>query len=90
MVMQRKRIYYSGRVQGVGFRYITVRVARRYKVKGFVRNLSDGRVEVVVEGEQEPIGAFLSDLTDEMGGYIMDTRTMDEPYVGEFRMFEVR
>ena len=89
-VMERRRIYYSGRVQGVGFRYSAVRAAGGYEVTGFVRNLPDGRVEVVVEGKCEQIGAFLGDLTDVMGGYIIDTRTVDEPYLGEFRMFEVR
>jgi len=88
--MQRQHIYYSGRVQGVGFRYTTVHAAGRYGVTGFVRNLSDGRVEVVVEGKQAQIEAFLGELTDAMGGYIIDTRTTDEPYVGEFRMFKAR
>ena len=88
--MERKHIYYSGRVQGVGFRYTTAQTARRYEVTGFVRNLADGRVEVVVEGQHEEIETFLGDLTDKMGSTIIDTQTTNEPYVGEFGTFDVR
>ena len=86
----RKHIYYHGSVQGVGFRFTTVRVANRYAVTGFVRNLSDGRVDVVVEGKAKEIEAFLADLADSMQGYIRNTRIHDEPYTGEFHRFDVR
>ena len=88
--MVRKHIYYKGAVQGVGFRYTTMRVAGGYAVTGFVRNLPDGRVDVVVEGEAKEIEAFLADLADSMQGYIRDTQIDDEPQTGEFRQFDVR
>ena len=50
-----RRYYVSGLVQGVGFRYATVRVARRLGLVGYVRNLPDGRVEVLAEGSPESV-----------------------------------
>jgi acylphosphatase len=51
----RRRILVDGRVQGVGYRYATVREARRLGLRGFARNLPDGRVEVVAEGPPEDV-----------------------------------
>ena len=56
------KVYLSGVVQGVGFRYFTRNVARKFGVKGFVKNLSDGRVMAVVEGQQEQVEKFLSEI----------------------------
>lgn len=55
---QRLRVLYSGRVQGVGFRYTARSVARGYEVVGWVRNLPDGRVELVAEGDRDEVEAF--------------------------------
>jgi len=88
--MIRKHIYYSGRVQGVGFRYTTSHTARPYDVTGYVRNLSDGRVEVVVEGTPAAVESFLDDLSLEMHSYITDTQVTDEPFAGEFTNFDIR
>ena len=52
----------SGRVQGVGFRYFTQRASARHQVRGYVRNLPDGRVEVWAEGSEKAIIAFRDDL----------------------------
>ena len=54
---KRAQVFYSGRVQGVGFRYSAREVACGCEVTGFVRNLPDGRVELVVEGEEAEIKA---------------------------------
>ena len=56
--------YYSGHVQGVGFRYTTLSIARGYNVAGFVQNLPDGRVELVAEGEKHEIDAFLREVRE--------------------------
>ncbi len=58
----RLRIFISGIVQGVGFRYYTKRVADSYGLSGWVRNLTDGRVEVLVEGDEELLCHFVKDL----------------------------
>ena len=88
--MIRKHIYYSGRVQGVGFRYTTARIAANYSVNGFVRNMMDGRVEIVVEGEKSNVQAFLDAVTGEMNGYIRDARIIDEPDAGKLTGFDIR
>jgi acylphosphatase len=58
MNRQRLHVFYSGRVQGVGFRYTVRNVARGYEVVGLVRNLLDGRVELIAEGEPAELEAF--------------------------------
>ena len=70
MKQERYVVYYSGRVQGVGFRYSVCRVAGRFDVKGFVRNLSDGRVQIIAEGPSEELDRFLESIEAEMAGYI--------------------
>lgn len=57
-----RHVIYHGRVQGVGFRATTEHIARSYQVEGFVRNLPDGTVELVVRGEPAEIERFLSSV----------------------------
>jgi acylphosphatase len=52
----------SGRVQGVGFRYFTQRVAARHQVRGYVKNLEDGRVEALAQGPEKVVEAFKHDI----------------------------
>jgi acylphosphatase len=86
----RKKILYSGNVQGVGFRYTTERIARRHSVCGYVRNLPDGRVEVVAEGESTVLQDFIDDLQANMNDFIRDRKTSESPATGEFRGFGIR
>ena len=58
----RLRIFVSGLVQGVGFRAYTQRVAESYGLSGWVRNLPDGRVEILVEGDEEVLCSFVKDV----------------------------
>lgn len=60
--MVRKHIYFSGRVQGVGFRYRATYLAQSKKLTGWVKNLYDDRVEMEVQGEEANIDRFLKDL----------------------------
>lgn len=53
-------VYVSGRVQGIGFRFFVSAVARGKKLRGFVRNLEDGRVEIMLQGEREKIEEALN------------------------------
>jgi len=85
----RTHVYYSGQVQGVGFRYTVERLARGQPVTGFVRNLRDGRVELVVEGEQADVGRLLDNVDRIMAGYIHNRLAEDEQPTGEFSGFEV-
>ncbi|MCM8773979.1 MAG: acylphosphatase [Candidatus Omnitrophica bacterium] len=69
---ERLHIFFSGNVQGVGFRYTARYLANKYNLKGWVKNLFDGRVELLVQGEREDINSFLEDLRDEFKGYIIN------------------
>ncbi|MBU1863412.1 MAG: acylphosphatase [Candidatus Omnitrophica bacterium] len=57
--MKQLEVYFEGHVQGVGFRFTVEHYARSYNVTGFVKNLPDGRVELVIEGEEEELKRFL-------------------------------
>lgn len=58
-----RKFLISGLVQGVGFRFFAQRSAARHQVRGYVRNLEDGRVEALAEGEAKSVQSFLEDLT---------------------------
>ena len=83
-------IFYSGRVQGVGFRYTTKSVAMGFEVTGIVRNLSDGRVELTVEGERGELEAFQEAIRDSgLSGFIRGEAVDWAEATGEFRGFEI-
>lgn len=88
--LQRREIYYQGMVQGVGFRYTTRRIAAGFRVSGFVRNLSDGRVELVVEGEPAELTRFLAMVRQELGQFIEIVEETIGPARNEYRRFEIR
>jgi len=85
-----RTVLFSGDVQGVGFRYTTVRIARQYRVSGYVRNLRDGRVEVVAEGARAEVADFLADIERTMEGYIRDRQVMDSSTTGGYTGFSIR
>ena len=60
-----KKVFFSGRVQGVGFRYGTKQVAMGFDVTGLVRNLEDGTVELCVMGEMDEVQEFLREIREE-------------------------
>lgn len=85
----RKHVFYSGRVQGVGFRYTVNTIARNYQVTGWVRNLHDGRVELLVEGAANDLQAMLADIAAAMGGNIKGADIRDSEATAEFDRFRV-
>lgn len=82
--MIRYRIYFSGHVQGVGFRYTARQVARAFNVAGYVENLADGRVLLVAEGEPEELDRFVEELSAQMGQFIRAKTISREAATGEF------
>lgn len=90
--MEQLRIhaFFSGHVQGVGFRYKTLRVAHEYVVAGYVRNLADGRVELDVSGAPEEVRAFFAQLSDQMAMYIRQTEVRESSQDPGFKGFEIR
>ena len=79
MPREQRRIFYAGRVQGVGFRFTAERLAREFAVSGWARNLDDGRVELVAEGEADILSAFLDAIDREMRGKIHSTDVETRP-----------
>jgi acylphosphatase len=90
MTGQRHEIWYQGHVQGVGFRYIAASIARQFDVTGFVQNLPDGRVYLVVEGEPGEVSQFLAEVRARMEHFIRDTSADRRPATGQFTRFEIR
>ncbi|MCZ6699499.1 MAG: acylphosphatase [Planctomycetota bacterium] len=88
--MIRRTVHFSGRVQGVGFRYTTCRISARFAVTGYVRNLPDGRVEAVMEGRTTEITQFVDSIAEQMRGFIGEIAVVDSGATGEFDQFEVR
>jgi acylphosphatase len=80
----------DGLVQGVGFRYSTIRRARALGLKGIVRNLDDGRVEVVAEGEEASLAQLATWLEHgPSGAHVRSVETRYSPYRGIYRDFNV-
>ena len=88
--MRRRIIHFDGRVQGVGFRYTAQNIAMRYNVFGYVRNLDDGRVELLLEGDEKEMDGVLSSLRQKMNGYIRRVDSETHPATGEFEGFAIR
>ncbi len=88
--MKRMRVLFSGRVQGVGFRYTVCRVAASFKVAGFVRNLADGDVELVAEGFEQELAGFIHAIRDSSPGrYITREQLRWSAATGEYEMFRI-
>lgn len=71
-------IFFSGRVQGVGFRYHTMQVAKEFDVSGAVRNLADGRVQLDSEGTKEDVTAFVGEVQDRLSVFIRKVESSDQ------------
>jgi acylphosphatase len=90
MTRERLHILYTGRVQGVGFRYTIKSVAMGFEVTGEVRNLPDGRVELMAEGERTELEAFRRAIQDsEVGRFIRQEEAAWAAAKNEFRGFEI-
>lgn len=87
---KRYTVYFAGGVQGVGFRYNTASIARRYEVAGYVRNCPDGRVELVAEGSPRELDDFLREVRDRFFNHIRDERCDVADATGEFAGFDIR
>jgi acylphosphatase len=85
----RRTLRFSGDVQGVGFRATAAALARRHRLSGFVRNLADGRVETVVEGDDPAVERFLADLRQTFERHIRDCEDSRGVGTGEFEGFEI-
>ena len=86
----RAHVFYSGRVQGVGFRYETESMAQRLGLKGWVKNLTDGRVELVCEGAKAKIESLLSEVRESsLGRHIKNVDCVWEKPTQTYEDFRV-
>ncbi|MDH3492513.1 MAG: acylphosphatase [Acidobacteriota bacterium] len=83
-----RRYFISGLVQGVGFRFFAQRAAAGHQVRGMVRNLDDGRVEVYVEGDEGSVKSFYDDLlAGPVYARVEDIEEIVHDPAGEFKAF---
>lgn len=88
---RRVHVFYAGRVQGVGFRMTAEETAHRFGVVGWVKNLRDGRVEIVAEAEEETLRHFLGAIrTGPMKNFIRDAEVSWDEASETFDEFEIR
>jgi acylphosphatase len=83
MAIDRRRVIYEGLVQGVGFRVTARRLATAYPVTGYVRNLADGGVELLVEGTTDAVAAYLQAVRHQYRDMIDEIREESESSEGE-------
>jgi acylphosphatase len=83
-------IHYSGHVQGVGFRYTALYVARGFDVAGYVENQPDGRVCVEVEGDPEEVNAFIAAIGERMQGYVRTVERSSRRCARQYHGFTIR
>lgn len=88
--MIRATCFLSGRVQGVGMRFACHDLARRFPITGFVENLPDRRVRLVIEGERESIAEYLTSLRNDAPGHIHAMETFESAPSHEFTNFSIR
>ena len=83
-------VFFTGRVQGVGFRYTTLQVAKEFEVSGFVTNLTDGRVQLEVEGRDTEVAAFVVAIEERMHGMIRKTERAAARRTPKFAGFAIK
>ena len=83
-------VFFSGRVQGVGFRYTAKTVATGFEITGTIKNLTDSRVELIAEGAHAELEAFRAALHDAgLAGFIRDEQVIWADAKNEFKGFEI-
>jgi len=91
LIPRRLAATFEGRVQGVGFRFTTVEIARNFPVTGYVQNMLDGSVKLVAEGPEEDVSRFLNALRDaHIYRYVTREDVHWLPATGEFDGFIIR
>jgi len=83
-------VYFTGHVQGVGFRYATLQIAKEFEVAGLVRNLPDGRVYVEAEGRASEVEAFVTGIQERMHGYIRKMERTSAKRAPQFSGFAIK
>lgn len=85
-----ENVFFSGRVQGVGFRYTVLQVAKEFEVAGIVMNLPDGRVQLEAEGAAGEVAAFVAAVEERMHGYIRKVERTARQRGAHFHGFQIK
>lgn len=89
MAQSAKRIIFSGRVQGVGFRFTAHNIANRYQLVGWVRNLADGTVEMIAQGDADDVSDCIRDISEYFSGYVNDAKVEEIPVDPQHTNFKI-
>ena len=81
--------FFAGRVQGVGFRYATLQVAKEFEISGYVCNLPDGRVKLEAEGAEQEVAMFISSVEERMHGFIRKVDRLTDKREPQFQGFSI-
>ncbi len=84
-----KHIIFTGVVQGIGFRFTALRIAARFGLAGFVRNLPNGRVEMVAQGSPGDIEQCIRDIEEALTGYITETKIEEITPDSKYKDFKI-
>lgn len=84
-----KHVVYTGRVQGVGFRFTAQRIAMRYELAGYVKNLPSGQVEMLAQGHREDVADCLRDISESFAAHIRDTQINEIGINGNYTSFTI-
>ncbi len=83
-------VFFTGHVQGVGFRYAVLQVAKEFEVTGYVSNLADGRVQLEAEGRAADVAAFVEAVQEKMHGYIRKLERAGRRRAAQFAGFTIK
>ena len=87
--MAAKHIIFTGRVQGVGFRFTAYNIAHRHQLTGLVRNLPDGTVEMLAQGRPEDIDDCIRDIKESFVGYTREAKIEETPLNPQYTDFKI-
>ena len=87
--MVAKNVIFSGRVQGVGFRFTVHRIAGRFQLRGWVKNLPDGNVEMLAQGPEVDVDGCISDIQESFSGYVRNTKITEVPVDPRYSDFKI-
>ncbi len=87
--MLAKRIIFTGRVQGVGFRFTARRAASRRQLTGYVRNMPNGSVEMLAQGRPEDVDDCIQDIKEYFAGYLKETKIEEIPPDPRYTDFKI-
>ena len=83
-------VFFAGHVQGIGFRYTALQIAKEFDVAGFVANLADGRVQLEAEGDAAEVAHFIAAVEERMHGFIRKVERTAGSRAPQFRGFGLK